>query len=227
MADKINCSVYWIRAKHHTDILTEGYVGITILGVESRWRLHVAASKTDKHPTVLKNAIRKYGESELIVTDILHGSREYCEMMEYKLRPKKYIGWNMTIGGRSPALGAVRSQETRRKISEAHRGRKMTDEQVEANRQRVIKQFTGIEPWEHHYSNKFVWANADVVFEYYLKNPKAGRRTASKCLGDKFPPDSIMKLLTKIKSGWNPSEDNNWLNFSTKYKEENNGTQFT
>lgn len=89
--------VYWIHKPEHTDILTEGYVGITNKQVSKRWYKHKLDAKEDGSLPVHR-AINKY--DDIIFEVILAAdNREYCQDIEKKLRPTINIGWNVAQGG--------------------------------------------------------------------------------------------------------------------------------
>ena len=92
--------VYWIHKPEHTDILTQGYVGITNQLAKDRWIDHRSAAKrqSDGKCDVLNRAIRKHAD---LVYDIVlvADTREYCERIEGLLRPRNRIGWNIAVGG--------------------------------------------------------------------------------------------------------------------------------
>ena len=128
-------SVYWIAHKDHTDIFSQGYVGVSN-NVDYRWNTHKSL-KTNVH---LKNAINKYGWDNLVKKVVLIGEEDYCLEIENKLRPADKIGWNLVCGGGKPpsALGKkfIRSPEWIEKIRLANlgrpswnKGKKLTDEQ--------------------------------------------------------------------------------------------------
>lgn len=96
--DDVSC-VYWIHRPEHTDILSQGYVGIT-----KRFdRRLVEHSKTNENRH-LKFAINKYGWENLVKEKILISNEEYCLDIESKLRPKENIGWNLAKGGGKPPV---------------------------------------------------------------------------------------------------------------------------
>lgn len=104
-----NSVVYWIHRPCHTDMTTEGYVGITKDPV-SRWAEHKRKAKTNGKAKVYK-AMKKYADVQFDV--ILIGDRAYCEEIEIKLRPQHEIGWNIAIGGEDSTKGAtLKSQQT-------------------------------------------------------------------------------------------------------------------
>jgi len=100
-------SVYWIRHQDHTDIFTQGYIGVSN-NVKKRWYDH-NHKPCNKH---LSNAIKKYGWDNLVKEVILVAEEAYCFMIESQLRNRKSIGWNITNGGGKPpnAKGIKRSE---------------------------------------------------------------------------------------------------------------------
>jgi hypothetical protein len=92
----MNTSVYWIRHKDHTDIFSQGYVGVS-KNTNIRWKQHFRYGNDH-----LKNAIKKYGEENIIKEIILISDDKYCLEIEKKLRAKDHIGWNICKGGGMP-----------------------------------------------------------------------------------------------------------------------------
>jgi predicted GIY-YIG superfamily endonuclease len=87
--------VYWIRKEQHTDIETEGYVGIT-----KNFRERMRAHCKNRHKTPLTSAIKAYGFTNLhreIVEENI--TLEEALKIEKKLRPFPNIGWNLQTGG--------------------------------------------------------------------------------------------------------------------------------
>ena len=95
-------SVYWISHKTHTDIFSQGYVGVSN-NVNKRWKAH----KSKPQNEYFSNAVNKYGWDDLVKKVVLVGEENYCLEIETKLRPDDKIGWNLTRGGGKPpsALG--------------------------------------------------------------------------------------------------------------------------
>jgi len=91
------CSVYWISHPTHTDIFSQGYVGIT---TRKDRRLHEHRYVTQN--AHLSNAINKYGWNNLLKKVVLIGDTDYCLEIESKLRPTDKIGWNIVKGGGKP-----------------------------------------------------------------------------------------------------------------------------
>ena len=94
--------VYWIHLPEHTDILSEGYIGVTN---NLKRRISEHRSNTNEH---LNNAFKKYTN---IVCDIVVKSDDYyCLYVEEKLRPIDKIGWNVIKGGGKPPSAKGRSR---------------------------------------------------------------------------------------------------------------------
>lgn len=91
--------VYWVRRPEHTDMATQGYVGVS----NNSARRFVEHSKCHKGQSRhLSFAIKKYGWDVLVKTEILIADKDYCLAIEQKLRPKDSIGWNCAAGGGMP-----------------------------------------------------------------------------------------------------------------------------
>lgn len=119
--------VYWIRLPEHTDVFTQGYVGITKKTALQRYSSHKSkANKSDKNLPVL-NAIRKYGDY-LEVETLVICSIEYACWLENKLRPNVRIGWNIAEGGEFPTKNNPVSDEARENMRKAQTGRKHSEE---------------------------------------------------------------------------------------------------
>jgi predicted GIY-YIG superfamily endonuclease len=105
--------VYWIHAQHHTDISTQGYVGIT-KNFDERVRAH----NKNRKKTPLTDAIRKYGKANLVYS-VLHRDCPLSEALslECQLRPEINIGWNLQKGGE---LGVDSSWYDKHENKEAH-----------------------------------------------------------------------------------------------------------
>lgn len=98
-----DCYVYWIRSADMSDIFTEGYVGVSY-DPRKRLRQHIREARTE---TYYRNADFKHlllSDFESIILDVVFsGKRTDCLQEEARLRPRKYVGWNVKTGG---AVGA-------------------------------------------------------------------------------------------------------------------------
>jgi len=116
-------SVYWIRHPDHTDMFTEGYIGIS-KNSDKRFMQHNKRCQ-NKH---LKNAINKYGWDKLVKQVLLIADKAYCLMIESQLRPSDDIGWNIVKGGGVPPTfvrtGWNHTEEANEKNRQSHLGKK-------------------------------------------------------------------------------------------------------
>lgn len=103
--------VYWIRAEHHSDIMSEGYIGVS-KNSQKRWLYgHKWSHLKNRHDNQhLSNAINKYGWDLLVKTVVLIGEESYCYEIERKLRPSEMIGWNLSAGGQKPPISKPRGE---------------------------------------------------------------------------------------------------------------------
>jgi hypothetical protein len=86
--------VYWIRKKEHTDIYTQGYVGVTKTNLEERVRSH----KKNYKNSIVAGKLRKYDD---LVCEVIHNVPSLAEALELeaKYRPTPMVGWNLQRGG--------------------------------------------------------------------------------------------------------------------------------
>jgi hypothetical protein len=100
------CNVYWVRQAEHTDIFSQGYVGIT-----NNFTRRMKDHKRGGENAYFRNAINMYGWDNLVKEVIVIAEEDYCLDLEKKLRPTNEIGWNLTQGGGIPPsfLGKKRS----------------------------------------------------------------------------------------------------------------------
>jgi hypothetical protein len=102
--------IYWIRLPEHTDIATQGYVGVS-KNPKSRWSQHLnAIQKKLHHNQHLTSAVSKYGWDNLVKETILQGDEEYCYTIENQYRPAKNIGWNIAAGGGRPPSSYTKAE---------------------------------------------------------------------------------------------------------------------
>ena len=126
-------SVYWIHHPDHTDMFSQGYIGVSN-DTERRFTEHIR-KKQNRH---LNFAIKKHGWDNLVKKTILIADESYCLDIESKLRPSEAIGWNIICGGGKPPIrygnkdrlgmpsvwkGKNLSAEHCQKLSESHLGK--------------------------------------------------------------------------------------------------------
>jgi len=129
----LNSSVYWIHRPEHTDMFSQGYIGVSN-NTKLRWRDHHVRTG-NAH---LKRAIAKYSWDNLVKEVIVIADELYCLAVEFKLRSTDKIGWNIVAGGGMPpsTLGKkfIRTEAHRAQMSISKMGFKHTPEmQVRLN----------------------------------------------------------------------------------------------
>lgn len=220
--------VYWIRLPEHTDMFSEGYIGITKNTAKSRFRGHVAASKKEESEHFkISRAINKYGKNNLIIETLVICDIEYASEIENKLRPTTNIGWNIAAGGQETFSysGYTLSEETKDKMSKTRTGRKLTPEW----RENISKGKKGIssgpltkESIEKREKTRFYnnmdkypepWNNADIWYEHFSLGLNA--YFTEKLLGLK--KGLLTRIFINFKDGWVPLKDETWL---SKFKKE-------
>lgn len=126
--------VYWIRRPEHSDMLSEGYIGVSSRTLEERVAEHVKVSN-ENHDKVyaVHKAIKSIGIENLVCSVLVIGEEGYCYEVESKLRPSERIGWNIAAGGSKPPskLGFKHSEESKELISKIWKGKKRSRESVE------------------------------------------------------------------------------------------------
>lgn len=83
------CCLYWIRDVSHTDIQTQGYIGVST-DFEQRIKTHKKQKRW------------LWKKFDIVVEIILTEKEENCYRFEECLRPEERIGWNINKGGFKP-----------------------------------------------------------------------------------------------------------------------------
>jgi hypothetical protein len=232
------CYLYWIHRPSDTNLLEEGYIGISI-NPDSRWKHHLYTKESKKKNHRLYNAMRKYDDYRMTI--LLIGSSEYCLDLEKSLRPKVNIGLNHSVGGKHDSnttrehftdsikmkisLGLKKKyaeDETyREKFKTLNRGRVASE--VTKGKQRLAKLNKGL-AWENSRANLTLWEKADVYFNSFEQMLTMCANSRHKisikvfCELTGLTPGNSQSLIKMFRSGWNPSLDNNW---KTKFNKEN------
>ena len=114
------------------------YFGQTVTPIGDRWVRHLSSSKKGSEHK-FHRAIRKYGEENFIIEEVLAVSAsteeilkkklDYVEMRLIKRFNTKIDGYNSTDGGDKGTVGLKMSEEAKKKISEAKRRENLSAEQ--------------------------------------------------------------------------------------------------
>ena len=186
------CNVYWVRQAEHTDIFSQGYVGIT-----NNFTKRMEGHKNRPQNGHFRNVINKYGWDNLAKEVVVIAEEDYCLDVEIKLRPEKGIGWNIAIGGGKPPVnkwnlgtkGIVKawnkgipwSDEMKQKMSDAKKGTKLLPE---IYKQQALNR-TG---------EKNVWHGKKLSDEHKKKMSLAKLGTVGNRKGKKNSPEHIAKM---------------------------------
>ena len=132
--------VYWIRKVEHTNIYTEGYVGVST-NIERRWREHITEARANRHPNAfLCNVINEHYPDSLIFEIVYLSNEDNCYNYEEMLRPETNIGWNLRSKG---PIGKM-SEEGRKSISAKTLGKKLTEKEKENRRYNKYVKLNGL-----------------------------------------------------------------------------------
>lgn len=109
------------------------YVGKTVRSLRKRWTKHLSDARRGSQ-TYLNNAIRKRGPEafsivplvSILTTDLSLKEQEKFWIRLFRSNDPRY-GYNLTAGG-DGMVGYRASAETRRKMSEAHKGKNFSAE---------------------------------------------------------------------------------------------------
>lgn len=186
----IRYEVYWIHLPEHTDILTQGYIGLTGKGTHRRFLSHKNSSKNPKlSHKIISKAFNKYGD-RLVVDTLVVCDKDYAKYLENALRPSDFIGWNMNAGGYTPS---ERTPE-QRKISAEKRKKTMEGRDIGG---------------ENHWNWK-----GGISLDRHIKKPwtpekrkAAGVKTAEKRRGTKASEET-RKKQSLAKAGLYCGDDN-------------------
>ena len=136
----MSCAVYWIHHPDHTDMFTQGYIGVS-KNVEKRWYDH----KNKTGNVHLARAIKKHGWNTLIKEVLIIADKSYCLMLELKLRAENSVGWNIVKGGGMPPsdirTGWKHTEEAKEKNRQAHLGKTLSV----ASRKKLSKSLKKVE----------------------------------------------------------------------------------
>lgn len=107
------------------------YIGKTWVSLEKRKRIHISLANKNKG-FYFQKALRKYGINNFIWSVLDHASTEkelsdleklYIDMFGSSFKGR---GYNLTLGGE----GTVPNEETRQKLSKLHKGKKLSEDQI-------------------------------------------------------------------------------------------------
>ena len=94
-------AVYWLHLKEHTDVFTQGYVGVTTRLIDIRFKEHCFKFNNSYNQyNPLHLAFSQYGIDSIVVTRLCVCPVKQAYEIEKLFRPFEYMGWNTSEGGK-------------------------------------------------------------------------------------------------------------------------------
>jgi hypothetical protein len=93
--------LYWLHLKEHTDVFTQGYVGVTTRLIEVRFKEHCGRFNNSYNPyNPLHLAFAQHGIENIVKTRLCVADVSQIYKIEELFRPFEYMGWNSAQGGK-------------------------------------------------------------------------------------------------------------------------------
>ena len=156
-------------------------------------------------------------------------SKETSERLSKKRKELIASGWTMPEDARKKIGDSFRgeniSEEHKRKISVATKGKIMPAHVLAA----TSEYQKSLRPWEKSAAKARparakVWRDATESYEVWLEHNKPGSwafsTIISKLHQTEYPTYHFDKLIKVFKEGWIPTEDEQWLEYKEKIKDE-------
>lgn len=213
--------VYWIRLPEHTDVFSEGYVGVTSKTSKERFKVHAAQARcnSSKKKYRIHNVISKYGE-QLIVETLCISDEDYAYSVENKLRPEPGIGWNLAAGGSNPVKSTPPvSDKTKKEMSKRMRDAWKTPSEFLTSMRNHIQTNRAAEEACERFWNRGAMSNplssrCDEILVEYEKDKLIFSHEILNELGEDVSEANLLfvaRIIRKFNHGWNPLEDALWL----------------
>ena len=117
----------WVVYSHENIYNGKKYIGITSNKPERRWR----SGEGYKRSVKFYNSIKKYGwdsfKHEILYENLTEKEAKNIEQKLIKKNKKQNLSYNITDGGEGNK-GWIVSEDTKKKISESHKGKKLSEE---------------------------------------------------------------------------------------------------
>lgn len=182
------------------------YIGQTIQSLKKRWSKHCNDKKACCR--LLHNAIQKYGKENFEITVIDHAhSREELDNKEIfwidfydSMNPEK--GYNLLGGGNK---NHIVSEETKRKLSKAGKGRKLSNEQKKKLRESKLGKHRSQEIIEKMRNTKIRLGvhkgEKNYSFGRFGKDSAVARVVLNITLGEKYDSIRLAAQSVGVKDG--------------------------
>lgn len=93
--------LYWLHLSSHTDVFTQGYVGVTTRLIDIRFKEHCSRFYNSYNPyNPLHLAFAEHGIENILKTRLCVCSANEVYDIEKIFRPFEYMGWNSAQGGK-------------------------------------------------------------------------------------------------------------------------------
>lgn len=93
--------LYWLHLKEHTDVFTQGYVGVTTRLIDVRFKEHCSRFNNSYNQyNPLHLAFAEYGIENIVKTRLCVCDVKQAYELEKVFRPFEYMGWNTVEGGK-------------------------------------------------------------------------------------------------------------------------------
>lgn len=231
--------IYKIQSKIKPEKI---YIGSAI-DIHSRWRCHLRMMKNNKHENAkLQNHYNKYGKNDFVFSiligcdkqDLISTEQFYIDAYNPFFNICKKAGSSLGVkhgpefsrklsiafkGQNHPNYGKHLSEETRRKISEAHKGQKQTPEHKEKlaairrgkkrpqhEKEKISKSCKGINTWS--LGNKNASGKRKEDFRIRMREANLGKKhseeTKKKMSMSRTNPseETLKKRSEGIKRAW-------------------------
>ena len=189
---------YGIIYKITNNINGKMYIGQTINTLQKRFNDHCRMPKRKKDIAIINSAIHKYGKENFTVEELCtannHKELDKYEIYFIALYNTVKIGYNVSLGGNG--RGKV-SNETRRKISIAHTGKRWSQKQKDHLSQLKKKLYK--DKTNHPFYGKY--HNNDTKKKIIIANQKNAKPV--------LQSDIDGKTINKYRSLWLAAKENN------------------
>lgn len=217
--------VYWIHSLTHTDMFSQGYIGVTTKTALERFNQHIKTARVpSSKKSIIHKVIKSYGAENLVVETVCICEEAYAYDLEFKLRPREFIGWNQIVGGTKPPsnLGKKMPDSVKAKISLANSGPaspakleallknskfKIGYSRDESSRKKHSETLAANRPWNNPAANKGFWVNAGKFYQDFVEGLTIVEVQAKYNL----TRNSLKTIFKHFRLGWNPLEDDKWL----------------
>lgn len=141
----------------------KSYIGQTVHSLRQRKHEHISAALSVRDATYFHRALRKYVD-ESFSWEILQECDTIEELNQLEIFYIGYYdvfgnnGYNLTVGGKSGLVGFKHTDESKRKMSEAQKGKKLSEEtkrrMSKAQKNKVVSKETRRKISEGHKGSK-------------------------------------------------------------------------